>query len=66
MLTTTEAATLMGIKPVSVRALIARGLLRATKYGRDYLIEQAEIDRYLSVRRPAHRPTKKVNIDAKD
>ena len=55
--TTTEAATLLGIKPGSVRALIARNLLTATHHGRDWLITQAELDRYLSVRRPAHRPT---------
>lgn len=56
-MTTTEAADRLGIKARSVVQLIRRGLIVATKRGRDYWIEPAEIDRYLHDRRPAHRPT---------
>lgn len=58
MLTTAQAADRLGIKPRSVVQLIRRGLLAAEKHGRDYAIEETEIDRYLSERRPAHRPGK--------
>ena len=55
MLTTAEAAALLGIKPGSVRALIKRGLLEATKHGRDHLITQEAIERYQASRRqPGH------------
>ena len=57
--TTTEAATLLGIKPGSVRALIARNLIAATRHGRDWLITQEALDAYLLARRPAHRPPHK-------
>lgn len=56
MLTTNEAAVRLGIKPRSVVQLIKRGMLNATKHGRDYAIEEVEIARYLNERRPAHRP----------
>lgn len=57
MLTTKEAADRLGIQPRSVVQLIRRGLLTATKHGRDFAIDEAEIARYLVERRPAHRPT---------
>jgi len=53
---TIEAADRLGIKRRSVVALIRRGLLIATKRGRDYWIDDAELDRYLIERRPAHGP----------
>ncbi len=56
MLTTTEAADRLGVKPRSVVQFIKRGLIAATKHGRDYAIDPAEIDRYLIERKPAHRP----------
>lgn len=58
MPTTRDAADRLGIKPRSVVWLIKNGLLTATKHGRDYLIEDAEIDRYAVERRPQHRPAK--------
>lgn len=58
MLTTKDAADRLGIKPRSVVWLIKNNRLAATKLGRDYVIEPAEIDRYLAERRPAHRPSK--------
>lgn len=58
MLTTAQAADRLGINPRSVVQLIKRGLLAATKHGRDYAIDEAEIERYAAERRPTHRPNK--------
>jgi excisionase family DNA binding protein len=55
-LTTKDAADRLGIKPRSVVALIRRGLLAATRHGRDYAIDEAEVARYERQRRPQHRP----------
>jgi excisionase family DNA binding protein len=55
-LTTTEAADRLGLRPRSVVQLIKRGLIAATKHGRDYAIDEAEVARYVAQRRPAHRP----------
>jgi excisionase family DNA binding protein len=38
LLTTTEAASRLGITPRRVRALIAAGRLAATRIGRDWLV----------------------------
>lgn len=62
MLTTHEAADRLGIKPRSVVWAIKRGLIQAEKRGRDYWIEDEEVDRYAKERRPAHRPKR----DAED
>lgn len=56
MSTTQEAADRLGIKPRSVVWAIKQGLIRAEKRGRDYWIEDVEIERYKKERRPAHRP----------
>lgn len=58
MLTTREAADRLGLKPRSVVQFIKRGLIAAEKRGRDYLIEEAEVERYERERRPANRPRK--------
>ena len=55
-MTTSEAADRLGIKARSVIWLIKHGLITATKHGRDYWIEDDEIERYAHNRRPAHRP----------
>lgn len=57
-MTTSEAADRLGIKARSVVQLIKRGLITATKHGRDYWIESDEVERYASERRPAGRPKK--------
>lgn len=57
-MTTSEAADRLGIKARSVAILIKRGLITATKHGRDYWIEDAEVARYAAERRPAQRPKK--------
>jgi hypothetical protein len=38
--------------------LIDQGLITAVKHGRDYWIDEAEVARYLSERKPAGRPKK--------
>lgn len=57
MLTTTEAADLMGITPRRVRALISAGRLPAKKVGRDWQIRRS--DARTLERRPG-RPRKEV------
>ena len=59
-MTTSEAATRLGIKARSVAILIKRGLITATKRGRDYWIEADEVARYAAERRAAHRPIKNL------
>jgi excisionase family DNA binding protein len=44
LLTTAEAATRLGIKPVTVRRYIEQGRLPATKRGRDHFISAADLD----------------------
>jgi excisionase family DNA binding protein len=56
MPTTHEAADRLGIKPRSVVKAVKRGLIRAEKRGRDYWIEDEEVERYARERRPSHRP----------
>jgi excisionase family DNA binding protein len=55
LLTTSQAAEILGMKPVGVRRLIERGVLPTTKTGRDHLIKPADIERAKS-RRGAGRP----------
>ena len=56
MLTTKAAADRLGITARAVALLIQRGILKAEKFGRDYMIDPVEVERYLKERRPAHRP----------
>lgn len=58
MLTTREAAAVLGISLRTVQAHIKAGNIRAEKHGRDYLITPSEIERFSKERRPAHRPKK--------
>jgi excisionase family DNA binding protein len=44
LLTTQEAADILGIKPGSVRKLIERGRLGADKRGRDWLIPEENLE----------------------
>lgn len=58
MLTTTEAAALLGLKLAMVRRHCQSGRIAATKYGRDWLITPDAIDAYQATRRSAGRPKK--------
>jgi excisionase family DNA binding protein len=46
LLTLRNAAARLGIAPDTLRAQIQRGRLIATKLGRDWLVEEAEVTRY--------------------
>jgi excisionase family DNA binding protein len=56
MLTTKQAATELGIQPGSVKKLCQRHILKAERIGRDWLIDEAEVERYKVERRNAGRP----------
>lgn len=55
-MTTSEAAAALGIKPVTVRRHIDKGLIKAEKRGRDLWIEEAEVERYQQQRKGPGRP----------
>jgi len=56
MLTTHEVADRLGINARSVARLIQQGRLVATKRGRDWFIEEIEVERFAKARKPAGRP----------
>lgn len=56
-LTTAEAATALGVQPKTVTRYIARGLITATKWGRDYQIARDEITRFQRDRRSVGYPS---------
>lgn len=58
LLTTAEAAERLKITARSVARLLKGGKLIGTLRGRDYLIEEEEVERYKRERRPAGRPRK--------
>jgi excisionase family DNA binding protein len=45
-MTTDQAAVTLGLARVTVRRQIVNGRLRATKHGRDWWIEDDEVERY--------------------
>jgi excisionase family DNA binding protein len=57
-LNTAQAAAKLKISPGRVRALIAAKRLPAVKFGRDYMIEPADLAR-VRVRKPGRPKTKK-------
>jgi excisionase family DNA binding protein len=58
LLTTSEAAKILGVTPRRVRVLASTGRLRgAQQVGRDWLIPPASVDNFTPL--PAHRPPKK-------
>ncbi len=46
MLTLIQAAKLLGVAPATLRAQIHRARLKAVKLGRDWFVEEAEVERY--------------------
>jgi excisionase family DNA binding protein len=56
MFTTKQAAAELNIQPRSVKQLCQRGILKAEKIGRDWLIETSEVERYKTERKSAGRP----------
>lgn len=46
LLTTTQAAKILNVNASRIRQLIAGGRIKATKSGRDWLIERSELDGY--------------------
>jgi excisionase family DNA binding protein len=56
LLTTGEAAKILGVSVRAVQLAISEGRLNAEKYGRDYLIRRSALGRI--VRKPAGRPPK--------
>ena len=57
MITTKEAAGILGVTPIRIRQLIKEGRLPAEKIGRDYLIDVEGVERFSENDRPARRPT---------
>jgi excisionase family DNA binding protein len=45
-MTLKEAAASLGITPDSLRQAIARGALKGTKLGRDWIVTEQEVARY--------------------
>lgn len=60
MLTTHEAAERLGLSVRTVQAHINAGNIKAEKKGRDWLIEEGEVERFRAEKRPAHRPKKET------
>ena len=56
MLTTTQAAEQLKIKRGTVIQHIERGLIKASKTGRDWFIRQSEVNRYNRKRKRPGRP----------
>jgi hypothetical protein len=59
MHTTAEASIILGVQPKTVTRYILRGLIHAEKHGRDYQIEDAELERFNRDRRKPGKPRKK-------
>lgn len=60
-MTTTEAAAALEVTRAWLWRLIKGGTIKAEKRGRDWWIEDAEVERYKRDRKPAHRPIKNVS-----
>lgn len=45
-MTLIEAAARLGTTPDNLRGAIKRGILKATKRGRDWFVDAAEVERY--------------------
>jgi len=59
ILTTKQAAEILGIEPFSVSRAINRGKLNADKFGIQWMITRTEVERY---HREIQRPKRKQTI----
>jgi excisionase family DNA binding protein len=59
-MTTHEAAHRLGLTARSVARLIKAGAIKAVYHGRDYWIEEAEVERFERERRTPGRPRREV------
>ena len=57
-MTLTEAADRLGVAPATLRHQIRNGSLDAVKHGRDWTVDDDEVQRYaaISLGRPGRRP----------
>jgi len=53
LLTLVQAAKRLGVAPATLRAQVHRGKVNAAKVGRDWLVEEKEVERY---RRESQKP----------
>jgi excisionase family DNA binding protein len=60
-LTTAEAATRLGVHPSRVTYLVRAGRLAARKWGRDWQIEEAAVERIAQQERRPGRPATHKN-----
>jgi excisionase family DNA binding protein len=58
-ITTTEAAQRLGLAQSSIRRLILSGELPATKHGRDWLIDEDDVQHLAAEPRPKRGPKPK-------
>lgn len=52
-MTLKEAAASLGVTPDNLRGAIARGALKATKLGRDWIVTPKEVEKYRAEHRRA-------------
>ncbi|MGI8542158.1 MAG: helix-turn-helix domain-containing protein [Aridibacter sp.] len=57
LLSTNQAAEILGVTPIRVRALIRDKRLPAQKIGRDYVIKESDL-KLVKVRKPGRPPKK--------
>jgi excisionase family DNA binding protein len=58
MLTTNEAAKRLGFSTRRLLVLIEHGRIPAEKVGRDWLLNEADVEAFAAVPRPTGRPRK--------
>lgn len=58
LLTTQQAADALNFTRATILKYIQRGLIEAHKFGRDWQIDSAEVERYQKERRKPGRPSK--------
>ena len=59
MIGTTEAARRLGVSPRRVAAMIEQGLLKASKVGKTWIMDDADVAKLARMQRKPGRPPKK-------